>query len=677
MKRRLALNLRPTKVQQSSKKLPTPADSTDASSETSSYLEPLSPLIERRDPLSVTKETELRNACALLEQYTNHKPQAKFYEDLAVEDAARRRAERQKERPQADTESLTSGSSKAAGRSQQPKASNSKSSRKNAQGHGNQAGERYVPTNAAVGFSQTLPNTAFRTSSKVSRERRDSDVPSAVGHANERPHTATTRFDSRGTTLRHSAQSNVDARPSTNERNHGASESSAPGGSGQVRQTSMMDRPRDWISQDSTKDPSDEGRPPSRASRIAQFIRPRSSNGSLRSTASTERDSRDMSRTSWWKVGSLRRANSNGSQYSSASGEGGPQVEMPTVDLNRALPPLPSLSTWAPLETDNSSKGRPESLHIAHLMKDFPSPSLSSPSAAAIQGGPTDRRGVARSHTGSSQEKVEKRSGNFSYPFHEDVHSTRPTNKPEENPISSRRTAQPTGAGKARPSSISKAQRNSGSYHSSPTKIEKPVGAMGPRSNPSPPSKRSSQSAGGHTSILSSSAQTAVSMTDQSQSSLSSPVLSQKNAQRKQQQQLSRQKAPFFSEDIESVSEKAQPLGRSKDNEKDPHEVQIVDLGNRGMSDAGVDTPIVKPSQKRPNTQVQAKKISRLRNHFSKLALRGFGGSNSNVNIVRRQPVSVIEERPSNMNAAAGTTSTNRGKKMDMIHPALRPNAAV
>ena len=115
-------------------------------------------------------------------------------------------------------------------------------------------------------------------------------------------------------------------------------------------------------------------RPQSRAGSIREgikeYIRPRASTDSLRSTRSEGGGSRgsDSKGGSWWRNGSLRRKGS-WSSFRSAKPDDGDHVRSSVnrdggPDLNRSLPPLPGL--------DQYKERKPAPMHISQLMNKIP-----------------------------------------------------------------------------------------------------------------------------------------------------------------------------------------------------------------------------------------------------------------------------------------------------------------
>ena len=94
--------------------------------------------------------------------------------------------------------------------------------------------------------------------------------------------------------------------------------------------------------------PAGESRLISRGSRLFGYLRPQPSSESLRSTHTAESVAK-----SWWRGGSLRRRGSNDSLRTEVPHDSGPLQE---VDLNRALPPLPSLSNWDATDLRDAEK---------------------------------------------------------------------------------------------------------------------------------------------------------------------------------------------------------------------------------------------------------------------------------------------------------------------------------
>lgn len=125
----------------------------------------------------------------------------------------------------------------------------------------------------------------------------------------------------------------------------------------------------------------DSQRPPSRSGSITEhirdYIRPRQSIDSLRSRRSEE-PSRPPSRgstgkASWWRGGGLRRKDSRSSFRNGNRQEDDEQFYR-GPDLNRSLPPLPSL--------DQYREQKAAQMHISQLMRAQTQPTQSGPAAA-------------------------------------------------------------------------------------------------------------------------------------------------------------------------------------------------------------------------------------------------------------------------------------------------------
>ncbi|KAL9105705.1 MAG: hypothetical protein Q9187_008667, partial [Circinaria calcarea] len=115
-------------------------------------------------------------------------------------------------------------------------------------------------------------------------------------------------------------------------------------------------------------------RPQSRAGSITtsirEYIRPRASSDSMRSTrseggAASRSSSRNGSTNrggSWWRAGSALRRKGSWNSFRSVKPEEEDQPSTPGgVDLNRSLPPLPGL--------DQYKEKQPQPMHISQLMR--------------------------------------------------------------------------------------------------------------------------------------------------------------------------------------------------------------------------------------------------------------------------------------------------------------------
>ncbi|KAI9676193.1 MAG: hypothetical protein M1817_000938 [Caeruleum heppii] len=278
---------------------------------------PSSPVLDRRPPLSPRTEIGLRLACA--EMLRSHDPSVtELYEEIRAD---ARRLSRKNKRPSENGPPTTS----------------------------NTATFKYIPTNAASSFNVTATS---RTTSL--RGQRASSEQLERGLEIERPSTTAPAYDSTATTTRittwgtsdmpRSKSTGVTTLPSSS---HTPAEYVDP-----EAQAKADARARAWMAEELARRRAEQERPPSRGSRIVEYIRPRSSNGSLRSVCSND----SSAAVSWWRGGSLRRKGSKSSQVGYTEE---PPAAVHELDLNRALPPLPSLSTWS----STSSKPLPKPRH--------------------------------------------------------------------------------------------------------------------------------------------------------------------------------------------------------------------------------------------------------------------------------------------------------------------------
>ncbi|KAI9832783.1 MAG: hypothetical protein M1819_004003 [Sarea resinae] len=117
-----------------------------------------------------------------------------------------------------------------------------------------------------------------------------------------------------------------------------------------------------WSERARVRRPSEERRPPTRASslkeNIQNYIKPRASKESLRSNHS---GGSSRSAGSWWSHMGLSRRGSRSRGHQSKSERTG-QQSPGAIDLNRPLPPLPGLDQW---EENQQPK-----THVANLMRD-------------------------------------------------------------------------------------------------------------------------------------------------------------------------------------------------------------------------------------------------------------------------------------------------------------------
>ncbi|KAI9852601.1 MAG: hypothetical protein M1838_000255 [Thelocarpon superellum] len=339
MKRKLSFNFRTLKLTTTAVDPAGPVDPAETGSVSSLDFNPPSPYIDRR-PLTPETQANLRHACLFILEA--HDPTS--------------------EGPPALKQSEAWGRvSNQPGRTQSQRAESSAPKRWLSSRHGDRidgsdvssAGPsastfKYVPRNAANSFRETTKSR----SQSVNRSRSTScgqlDQGPAAGL--ERPQTAAPTFDSStsttastntwATSARHSKSTGITTMPShshTPAEYHDAADAEA-----KATATAQADaRARAWMAEELARRRAEQDRPASRGRSIVEYIRPRSSNNSLRSSYT----SNEGQTTPWWRGGSLRRPGSSQSLRAAAE----PKLDAfvaPEVDLNRALPPLPSLATY-------------------------------------------------------------------------------------------------------------------------------------------------------------------------------------------------------------------------------------------------------------------------------------------------------------------------------------------
>ncbi|KAH0544600.1 hypothetical protein FGG08_001249 [Glutinoglossum americanum] len=384
----------------------------------SSLYVPPSPLLGRPPPLSPETEKELREACA--EILKNFKPSG--YEFMFQPQPAPRRvcirapihkpADKEKPGPEPQTPLVKkrpsgifpmfrrgSTASEAVGVSQGP-------------------AYQHVPSNAATSFAKTTtvrkPSVSGRrASSDQSNDARtlaraNSNVARQVGRntSRARPRTASGALDSNSnsssTTRSTTTWDRTDASRSTSattvgSHSHSPTEeyASPPEGKHSVSDNSGADAAAAvWMARELSKRRSETERPPSRSSRVLNYLRPRPSMESIRGLQ-VEDPSPGIT---WWTGNAAPKSPE-------------PRTSNPpeSVDLNRALPPLPSLSTWNSNTTAQShtppslgpgGKGG-KGVHIAQLMRG--SSSVKKPSVTVV-----DQMGVERVISRSEEKQREK-----------------------------------------------------------------------------------------------------------------------------------------------------------------------------------------------------------------------------------------------------------------------------
>ncbi|KAI9810131.1 MAG: hypothetical protein M1827_006657 [Pycnora praestabilis] len=375
-----------------------------------------SPTTVARPPLSPRLEAQLRESCAIVLQ--EFKPSTQLYEEIVqsgyfdpqldgyIPNATKRE-------PKAENSTPFSTSNKSKRRPSDPKPGSCKPD-----------GSKYVhvPTNAANSYLQT----ATSRQASVSRQR-DSDLTDpldltltgtisnhsgdAISNANHRALASHPRASAAGCDGSRDTSSST-TRTNTTFDNTYFSQSTAvttanvtPGLiSTRVSEQILSDpvaamradtTAAQWMAQElarrrtQEKEPSSQqhqcrqqaqpeyNRPASRASSIRgsikEYIRPRSSCDSIRSSYSASSNTPSFSKSAgtWWNgVSALRRRGSFSSWRSRSSSRGDGEDEEDgiapdqQVDLNRALPPLPGLNQW-----EAKRKSTSKIMHVAHLMR--------------------------------------------------------------------------------------------------------------------------------------------------------------------------------------------------------------------------------------------------------------------------------------------------------------------
>ena len=318
---------------------------------------PPSPLIERRARLATGTETALRAAC--VEILRAQDPTMQIYEDMkrSEQDSSRRVASTLKK-----YESQTAVAPKNGRR---PAAEGRKARALNRPEHpplaaipGPPAATmipfKHVPQNAASCFTRTTSRSA-----SLSRARADSLDTLEGNAAVERPHTAQgpSRYDSSFSTTSNITWGQSDRESRSTGITTMPSWTHTPAGErlDSEEQARYDARARSWMTEELARRRAEQDRPPSRGTRLAEYLRPRGSRESLRSAYSTE----SAGGSSWWRGGSFLRRNNSTSSFRSNHRAIYDEAELPAneVDLNRALPPLPSLDTWQAATTSTSVKG--------------------------------------------------------------------------------------------------------------------------------------------------------------------------------------------------------------------------------------------------------------------------------------------------------------------------------
>jgi hypothetical protein len=340
---------------------------------------PHSPLLGRPPALSPEVEKELREACA--EIVKNFKPSGYEFMDLPYA-RAHHACNRVNHKPSTEE--------KSASEAQPPVVKKRPSGIFPRFRRGSTASEnvessrgptyQHVPSNAATSFANT---TTVRKPS-ISGRRASCDQPnetrtSAKAHTvvrqaslnalNARPHTASGILDSNSnsssttrsnTTWDRADMSRSTSATTTASHNHTPPDNIAQSeGKCGVSDSSSTDATAAaWMTRELSKRRSEIERPLSRSSRIVNYLRPRPSVESIRSVQSAN----PPSGINWWNGNAVPR-----------SPDPPKTDKLDTLDLNRALPPLPSLSTWNSNTAEQSHKPSVTSgskgVHVAHLMR--------------------------------------------------------------------------------------------------------------------------------------------------------------------------------------------------------------------------------------------------------------------------------------------------------------------
>ncbi|KAI9793176.1 MAG: hypothetical protein M1833_000816 [Piccolia ochrophora] len=331
------------------------------SSSDSFEFEPASPVMERREPLSPRTEAKLRDVCAeIVNDYMDPS-------DIYAQPAADPRVARPAERGRWITRLQSRYTLKNSRRPSQSRGreSRGRDRRRNEESSSNAEGGtifKYVPRNAANSFSVT----ASSRSASLNRGRSSSIGQHECNSAVDRPQTANAAFDTTASTVCSTvfhSENNTRTKSTGVTSMSSANETPAEFKDPEAQYRADA-RARAWMADEFARRRAEQERPPSRGSRIMNYIRPRSSNDSLRSTHTDD--------STWWRSESLRRRDSNSSitPYNESIESPGPDI-----DLNRPLPPLPSISNWNTKKPSTapcpvaSIHSETESVHVSRLMK--------------------------------------------------------------------------------------------------------------------------------------------------------------------------------------------------------------------------------------------------------------------------------------------------------------------
>ena len=319
--------------------------------ELSPDFEPESPFIDRR-PLSPRTEARLRDSCLFILQVQD--PSTSSRESKARDSHATGRIGRELQRKASYTAEALSFKRRAS----ESRGRGYSDPRETLAAGPAVPTYKHVPTNAAASFNRT----ATSRSASVNRGRSDSLNQLDQGLALDRPHTAAPVYESSSTsTNTHSWTTSDNAQSRSTGITTMPSVSHTPAEYQDPEAQARADaRARAWMAEELARRRAEQSRPSSRSSnRFIDYLRPRSSKESMR-TMQTE----DSSASSWWRGSTIQRQNSVGSQRGYADEYEAPVLR--EIDLNRPLPPLPSLSTWDS-ETPKAKAGH-GSVHVTKVV---------------------------------------------------------------------------------------------------------------------------------------------------------------------------------------------------------------------------------------------------------------------------------------------------------------------
>ncbi|KAI9780539.1 MAG: hypothetical protein M1839_006657 [Geoglossum umbratile] len=370
---------------------------------------PHSPLLGRPSALSPKVERELRDACA--EIVKNFKPSGYEFMDLP-QARARHACNRVAYKPDDKEKSVPEP--------QPPLVKKRPSGIFPKFRRGSTASEtvgvlqgstyQHVPSNAATSFANTTtvrnPSVSGRRAScDQSNDTRPSTRTvvrkASLNALNVRPHTASgvldTNSNSSSTTRTNTTWDRADISRSTSATTVPSHSYTPPDNIPQseskpgISDTSGADAAAAvWMTRELSKRRSEIERPLSRSSRIVNYLRPRPSIESIHSPQSAN----PPSGINWWNGNAVPKS------------PDAPKMDKPDpLDLNRALPPLPSLSTWnsntTGLSHTSSFASGGKGVHIAQLMRG--SPTAGKPPATVVDG-----MGVERTISRAEEKQREK-----------------------------------------------------------------------------------------------------------------------------------------------------------------------------------------------------------------------------------------------------------------------------